>query len=153
MLRYTNYNIVFQEVPGEVSLAINLSNCPNHCKDCHSPYLWKDTGQILDENSLAELFNKYGNAVTCICFMGGDSSPEEINHLAYFIKKQTQGKIKTAWYSGKSSLPSSCSLQNFNYIKLGPYIKRLGGLKSATTNQRFYKIEGEKMEDKTGEFR
>ena len=28
MLKYANFDIVFQEVPDEVTLAINISNCP-----------------------------------------------------------------------------------------------------------------------------
>ena len=38
MLKYANFDIVFQEVPDEVTLAINISNCPNQCVGCHSKY-------------------------------------------------------------------------------------------------------------------
>ena len=145
MLKFVNYHIVFREVPGEVTLAINLSNCPNRCKGCHSPYLREDTGQVLDNNILAQLLEKYGNAITCVCFMGGDASPQEVEQCSIFLHNQTEGRIKTAWYSGKNSFPQECSLQNFDYIKLGPYIEHLGGLDSITTNQRFYRVENEKM--------
>ena len=37
--------------------------------------------------------------------------------------------------------------QNFEYIKLGPYIEKLGGLKSPDTNQHFYRIYGDEMKD------
>ena len=36
MLRYTNTDIVFQELPDEVTLAVNLSGCPCRCPGCHS---------------------------------------------------------------------------------------------------------------------
>ena len=36
MLKYVNHDIVFQEFPDEVTLAINLSCCPNGCTGCHS---------------------------------------------------------------------------------------------------------------------
>ena len=75
MLRYADYDIVFQEIPDEVTLAINLSNCPNHCKGCHSAYLMEDIGEPLTEESLSTLLGKYGKAITCVCFMGGDASP------------------------------------------------------------------------------
>ena len=39
MLKYYNYDIVFQEYPDEVTLAINLTMCPNRCVGCHSAYL------------------------------------------------------------------------------------------------------------------
>lgn len=149
MLRYANYDIVFQEVPNEVTLAINISNCPNRCKGCHSPYLMENKGEVLDENVLIGLLEKYGKAITCICFMGGDSSPAEIEMLATFAKAQTSGRIKTGWYSGRPALPPHCSLQKFNYIKLGPYIEHLGGLDSVTTNQHFYRVDGNEMVDIT----
>ena len=82
MLRYADYDIVFQEIPDEVTLAINLSNCPNHCKGCHSAYLMEDVGEPLTEESLSTLLGKYGKAITCVCFMGGDASPAEVEQLA-----------------------------------------------------------------------
>lgn len=149
MLRYINYDIVFQEVPNEVTLAINISNCPNRCKGCHSLYLWENKGDVLNENALIGLLERYGNAITCICFMGGDSSPAHVDKLASFVKIHTKGRIKTGWYSGRKLFSGQCTLTNFDYIKLGPYIERLGGLDCVTTNQRFYRIEGEKMVDET----
>ncbi|MDH8701414.1 anaerobic ribonucleoside-triphosphate reductase activating protein [Dysgonomonadaceae bacterium PH5-43] len=147
MLRYNNYNIVFQEIPNEVTLAINISNCPNRCKGCHSPYLWEDSGNLLNKESLMELLNKYGSSITCVCFMGGDISPYEVEELSVFIRKEYN--LKTGWYSGKNKLPQNLSISNFNYIKLGAYISELGGLDSPTTNQRMYKIENGEMKDIT----
>ena len=84
--------------------------------------------------------------------MGGDATPKEVERLALFLRG-INTDIKTGWYSGKSELPANCFIQNFNYIKLGPYIERLGGLDSPSTNQRFYRIENEKMIDMTSVFR
>ena len=153
MLRYSNYNIVFQEVPGEVTLAVNLSGCPNGCKGCHSPYLQQNVGEVFNEYVLDVLLDKYGNSVTCICFMGGDSDPCEVERLSEIIHIKSNGNIKTGWYSGKSNLPANVSILNFNYIKLGPYIEKLGGLNSPETNQRFYGIENGLMIDQTFLFR
>jgi anaerobic ribonucleoside-triphosphate reductase activating protein len=147
MLKYTNYNVVFQEVPNEVTLAINISGCPNKCKGCHSPYLMQDIGEWLTISVLDNFIVKYGESITCICFMGGDNNPKEVEHLATHIKQSTH--LKTAWYSGKNLLPDNISPLNFNFIKLGPYIQELGALKSPTTNQRFYEIINGKMVDKT----
>ncbi|MDR2653106.1 MAG: anaerobic ribonucleoside-triphosphate reductase activating protein [Prevotellaceae bacterium] len=151
MLRFLNYDIVFQEIPDEVTLAINISNCPNRCDGCHSPYLMEDAGIILNEDSLAGLLNKYEKAVTCVCFMGGDAAPKDVERLAAFLKKNYG--LKVGWYSGKSNVPDNCSLHNFNYIKLGPYIKHLGGLDSITTNQRLYRVENDNMVNITYKFR
>ena len=51
MLKYVNTGIVFQEIPDEVTLAINISNCPCHCPGCHSHYLWEDIGLPLDTDA------------------------------------------------------------------------------------------------------
>ncbi|MDR1342416.1 MAG: anaerobic ribonucleoside-triphosphate reductase activating protein [Prevotellaceae bacterium] len=149
MLQFASYSIVFQEVPGEVTLAINLSGCPNRCKGCHSPHLQENTGRLLDSSALAELLEKYGSAITCVCFMGGDAAPDEVEQLAKFLRQKTGGRIKAAWYSGKPELPAGCSAESFSYIKLGSYIERLGGLDSAATNQRFYRIDNRQMADIT----
>ena len=42
-------------------------------------------------------------------------------------------------YSGRIRVPSVVNKEDFDYIKVGPYIKHLGPLKSATTNQRLYR--------------
>lgn len=152
MLRYVDYDIVFQEIPDEVTLAINLSNCPNKCKGCHSPHLLDDIGEPLTEESLSWLLQKYGMAVTCVCFMGGDAEPLEVERLAGFLHRQSVASVKVGWYSGKSELPVGFVIQNFEYIKLGPYVERLGGLKSPDTNQRLYRISGGGMKDITYRF-
>ncbi len=104
MLRYTDYDIVFQEIPDEVTLAINISNCPNRCKGCHSAYLMEDVGDLLTEESLSALLQKYGSAATCVCFMGGDAEPMEVERLARFISSgQAFPAVKVGWYSGGAS--------------------------------------------------
>lgn len=47
----------------------------------------------------------------------------------------------TAWYSGRQELSKDVDIKNFNFIKLGPYVEELGGLKSPTTNQRMYEVK------------
>jgi anaerobic ribonucleoside-triphosphate reductase activating protein len=139
MLKYYNYDIVFQEIPDEVTLAINITNCPNRCKGCHSPHLFKDIGERLNENCLISILEKYAKSITCLCFMGGDASPIRINELAFFIK-ENYPKLKVAWYSGRSKLPKDFNINPFQYIKLGSFIPKYGDLKSKTSNQHLYKI-------------
>lgn len=153
MLRFQSYDIVFQEVPDEVTLAINIANCPNGCKGCHSPHLQQDTGELLTESAIDTLLSEYGNAVTCFCFMGGDADPREVDRLARYVRGISRSQLKTAWYSGKSSFPEVCSLSSFNYLKLGPYVEQLGGLQSPTTNQRFYFIQNGTLDDQSMLFR
>ena len=84
--------------------------------------------------------------------MGGDASPEEINNLAKFIKS-SYPKLKVSWYSGKTTISDLINLDNFDYIKIGPYVKELGGLDSPTTNQIFYKVSNKKLIDITERFK
>lgn len=141
-MKFADYDIVFQEIPGEVSLAINISHCPNNCPGCHSAYLMEDVGETLDETSLASLLSKYGKGVTCVAFMGGDREPFEVARLAAWLHEQYP-RLKTAWYSGKSKLPEAFPVQYFQYIKIGPYLSERGPLNARSTNQRLYRIEAD----------
>ena len=96
----------------------------------------------MTEEMLELLIGKYAAALTCFCFMGGDAEPLEVMRLAKRIKARWP-HIKTAWYSGKAELPSGFDIMSMNFIKLGPYIKELGGLKSPTTNQKLYRVESD----------
>ena len=149
MLKYVDTKVTFSEVPNEISLCINISNCPCACKGCHSSYLAENIGEELNSFSLKELISN-NKGITCISFMGGDSSPSKIDALAQWVK--INYPIKTAWYSGRQELSKDINLNNFNFIKLGPYIEDLGPLNSKTTNQRFYKVEEGKLVDITNLF-
>ena len=149
MLKYVNTMVTFSEVPDEISLCIEISNCPCHCIGCHSSYLAEDIGEILTLDKIYDLIDS-NEGITCICFMGGDSSPKEIDMFARCIKDLYD--IKVAWYSGRQELSKEIDLQNFDAIKLGGYNESLGPLNCPTTNQRFYKIEKNKLVDITNLF-
>ena len=139
MLKCYSYDIVCQEIPDEISLAVNISCCPNRCPGCHSPWLWGNEGEDMTEDMLSALIGKYSAAITCFCFMGGDAEPMGIMRLARWIRTRWP-EIRTAWYSGKESIPEDFDITCLDYIKLGPYIEALGGLKSPDTNQALYRI-------------
>ena len=152
MLRVASYDIVFQEVPGQVTLALNLSCCPNRCPGCHSPHLREAIGETLDETMLTALLERYGKAITCVCFMGGDGDPAGIVQLAAWVRQSPWSSLKTAWYSGRSSLPAGFDTSVLDYIKLGPYVESLGGLDRSTTNQRFFQVTDSGLIDITYRF-
>ena len=147
MLKYVDAKVVFAEVPDEITLAINISNCPCQCKGCHSSYLAQDIGTELTFNEVRKLIKK-NSGISCIAIMGGDAEPDKINTLASFIINH-YNSIKVAWYSGRQELSKEIDLQNFDAIKLGGYNESLGPLNCPTTNQRFYKIIEGKMYDYT----
>lgn len=138
MLKFVNTGIVFQEIPDEVTLAINLSNCPCRCPGCHSHYLWDDIGTCLTEQALDQMIEGISKDITCVCFMGGDVDPTRVNELARYIHRKHPA-FKVGWYSGRLRVPSAVDKTDFDYIKIGPYIAHLGPLNKPTTNQRLYK--------------
>ena len=122
MLKYVNYEVVFAEIPDEISLAINISNCPCKCPGCHSPYLAEDIGERLRYDNLISLIHK-NKGITC---------------LAKQIKETTN--LKVGWYSGMQILSTEINLKWFDFIKIGPYVEQLGPLNNPNTNQIMYKV-------------
>ena len=147
MLKYVDTMVTFSEIPDEITLCINISNCPCHCIGCHSSYLANDIGIVLGSTELMWLIG-CSAGITCVSFMGGDNSPVDINNLAKLVR-ETSPKIKIAWYSGRQELSKDIDLKNFDIIKLGPYIEELGPLTKNTTNQRFYKVINNELIDNT----
>lgn len=144
-IKYYTTQVCFQEIPNEISYTYFLTNCPNKCPNCHSPHLRDDIGTLVSE-TLESTLKKEQNRCSCILFMGGDD-PAQLNSLmnALHICKYVGG-YKTALYSGFELDNCSQELLNLlDYIKVGPYIDELGGLKSKKTNQRLYKLQNGKI--------
>lgn len=144
MVKYYNAMVVFEEIPDEITLAINITNCPCHCKGCHSEFLWEDKGILLTSEELDRLIEK-NDGITTVCFMGGDAEPEVINVLAEYVHEVKH--LKVGWYSGRDSYYKDINFNYFNYIKLGHYDEDLGGLNKKTTNQHLYKLIHTKLDD------
>ena len=141
-LKYNGYSVVMQEVPNEVSLAINISGCPYKCEGCHSTYLWEYVGSYLIED-IDNLLDKYSKLITCVCFMGGDQN--QIDLLLCLNKAKERG-LKTCLYTGNDNINSINKkvIEKLDYIKLGKYIKEFGGLNSKNTNQKMFDLKHNK---------
>lgn len=143
-MKYTGYSLSFQEVPGEVSLAISISNCPFRCSGCHSAYLQTDVGEILTSEILDTLLNPFYSkhtvkpVITCIVFFGGEQHHKEFIELALYIHSLG---LKVCLYTGAelSDIPKDI-VEVCDYIKTGQYIAELGPLTKSTTNQKLYDI-------------
>lgn len=148
-MKYVDTKVVMQEVPDEITLAINISNCPCHCRSCHSSYLAQDIGEDLSIERLTQLGTE-AEGITCIAFMGGDADPKRVNRLAKWVKEELD--LKVCWYSGRDTISDEINLENFDYIKVGRYDEFLGPLNSRTTNQRLYKVIDSRLFDITNRF-
>lgn len=140
-MKYLYYDVVFQEIPDELSIAFLITNCPRCCDGCHSPQLQEDIGKRLDGEELKRIIEL--NMVddkplfSCILFMGGEQYHDILlSHLIYCESL----KIKTALYTGADDVDDEIK-QHLNYLKVGAYKKELGGLESPTTNQKLIKLK------------
>ena len=62
-LKFTIEQIVWQEVPGEVSLAFLFSGCPLRCQGCHSADSWKGS---LGTELTTEIHNEFSVFYRCV---------------------------------------------------------------------------------------
>mgnify|MGYP003291748389 CR=1 FL=1 len=149
MLKYYDYAIVMQEVPDEITLALDITNCPHKCEDCHSPHLRNDVGKELTKEEILFLLQKY-RYCSCVCFMGGDGQHQAIIDLIESVKQCTKD-IKFAMYSGDDTKDYNL-IRVLDYYKIGHYDKNLGPLNKKTTNQIMYKINDGELTDITNKF-
>lgn len=138
MLKYLKTDVVFQEIPNEMSLAIAISGCQIRCSNCHSRELWEDKGEPLDVEALCGLLNQ-NQGVTCCLLLGGEHNIDALTGLFQYAHK----RVKTAWYCGLDIIPKDKIgiLEYLDFVKTGHYDAELGGLDSPTTNQKLFKKE------------
>lgn len=135
-MKYYQYTVVFQEVPDEITLAFEITNCPHKCDGCHSPHLIEDIGTELTMTLFKDVLAKYFGLITNVAFFGGEQYSEMTEMLAY----AKQLGLKTTLWSGSCEV-SPLLKSNLNYLKVGSYVKELGGLNEATTNQKYYNLD------------
>lgn len=139
MIKFIETMVVFSEIPDEISLDINITNCPYRCPFCHSAYLQQDIGEELTDQRLESLIQA-NEGISCVLFSGGDNDRKGILELCRYVKSH-HPELKTAMYSGAvrpdETLWNSRAL---DYYKIGPWIQSLGPLDSPTTNQRLYEL-------------
>jgi len=140
-MQFFSKMVVFQEVPDEISLSFSIAGCPFNCEGCS----WKNSSVFkklkpkpLDDSLYQQYLNKYKNYVSCVCFLGGEW---EQSDLINKLKIAKNNKLKTCLYTGKTlESVDSDIIKNLDYIKVGAYNKKLGGLKCKTTNQKMYDL-------------
>lgn len=127
-------SVVFEEIPDKITLAVNISNCQNNCVGCHSSFLKQNIGNELTNEVIDELI-KIHKGINCFLFMGEGNDTNTLLKLNSYIKSTYN--IATAIYIGRDSVDSEY-YDLFDYIKIGSYQEKYGGLDKPTTNQRLY---------------
>lgn len=128
-------DIVLEEIPDRVTLAVEISNCQGSCLGCHSPFLRKDVGEELTESKIDALIaDNFG--IVCFLFLGEGNDLKTLLRLANHIK-QNHPTIELALYSGRTEVEAQI-WDLFDFVKIGPYIAEFGPLNERTTNQRLY---------------
>lgn len=141
-MNFISEQIVWQEVPGEVSLAFTISGCPLRCPGCHSTDSWSvSAGKALSQDYLASRLALYEGLISCVVFLGGEWLEEEL--LSYLALAKEQG-LKTCLYSGLEDVSEALKAK-LTYLKIGPWRRELGGLDSPHTNQRFIDLRTDEI--------
>lgn len=172
MLKVFDTAIVFAEVPDEVSLALNISECPGYCGhmengefvlDCSEPWLLESVGDELTKQKLDELISSHSD-ITCVAFMGGDNDQESVYSLTNYIHEKYHN-LKVAMYSGREFINMKLA-SVLDYYKVGRFIMPLpkehpeewwktncGVIGFTFSNQLMFKREGDKLINITYRFR
>lgn len=137
MVKFTEAIVGFAEIPDEISLCINISNCQNNCIGCHSPYLKENIGEELTCKKLVELINN-NKGITCVCFMGVGNDWTALYDLIMYINIKIPS-LKIAIYDGNDYFDNDF-IELVDYYKVGHYDKDLGPINNPTSNQRLFKV-------------
>ena len=140
MIKYTDTQIIFSEIPDEITLGVNISNCTHNCPGCHSPYLRENIGRELDFKAVDELLSK-NSGISCLLLLGEGNDEKNLKELISYVKDKYPD-LKVGLYSGRQIIDDSFYWAKLDYLKIGPYIAELGPLNSQTTNQRLFKRDG-----------
>lgn len=136
--------ITMNEVPDKIAYFIELGECTQGCKGCHSEHL---RCPVEHKTPLSTLVEKADEAiergVNAIVVMGGTTNGLSLDDLCTIINALAE-VAPVCLYSGSDDeyINSAIgSLSNLTWLKTGSYQEDKGGLTSQKTNQRFYRKE------------
>ena len=137
MLKYVPdlTDIVLEEIPRKVTLAVEISNCQGNCVGCHSPFLREDIGEELTPQ-VADALIADNFGVDCFLLLGEGRDREALRSFARHMR-QAHPAVELALYSGRTRVEDEL-FELFDFVKVGPYIPEKGPLNNPGTNQRLY---------------
>lgn len=128
MLKYwsPDTTVTFSEFPDEITLCVNISNCPGMCENCSEAYLQKDIGEYLTNEEIDKLI-KENSDITVFGLMGGDSEHSDVVRIANYIHENYKN-IKVGMYSGWEYINLELA-SVLDYYKIGRWITPKGDSK------------------------
>ena len=130
-------NVVLEEIPDRLTLAIDIANCTGLCEGCHSPFLRRDVGVELTPEAIDSLIA--GNfGINCFLFLGEGNDHAALMSAANYVRR-AYPSLALGLYSGRESVEDDV-WELFDYVKIGPFRPSCGPLNKTTTNQRLYRI-------------
>lgn len=128
--------VTLSEVPDHISLCFSVKGCSLKCNECS----WSDLTdyQVLTKENFINLLNHYNGYISCVCFLGG----EWYSSLVIYLEIAKARNLSTCLYTGLELKDVDTNiLKLLDYVKTGKWIKELGGLRSLTTNQKFFDLK------------
>lgn len=128
-------DVVLEEIPDRVSLAVEIPNCQGTCPGCHSSFLRLDIGKELTHQAADRLVDE-NFGINCFLLLGEGNDRKALLSLAAHLRERFP-RLELALYSGRKEVEQDI-YDAFDFVKVGPYVSELGPLNSPTTNQRLY---------------
>ncbi len=114
MLKFTETEKSYTEIPNECSLCINVFNFDyKHFNSDSKSYL-EDVGEVLTYTKLDALIEE-NEGCTTIVICGGENDSLEVNDFAKYIKRKHG--LRVCWCLRKELKTLGMDLENFDYIK------------------------------------
>lgn len=138
-MKYYQYTVVFQEMPDDIALTFELTQCPMHCDGCHSPHLQEDIGETITLSVFRQIVDKYIGMVSAVLFMGSAYNADDQLELAQMLDYAKSLGLKTCIWTGESDVCANLK-QYLDFLKTGRYIAEKGALGTPGTNQRYINL-------------
>ena len=123
MLKVYDSAVTFSEFPDEITLCVNISNCPGYCDGCSEPWLLKDIGEELTNEKIDALINEHKD-ITVFGLMGGDNDHNDVVRVVNYIHTKYP-QLKVGMYSGRDYM-SMKLLEVLDLYKIGRFIMPKG---------------------------
>lgn len=136
--------VTMNEVPDHLAFYIEMGNCKQKCKGCHSPHLWNTVNNPMSIEELEVLaYDAINKGANAIVLMGGTTNGIPYPHLVRLIYKLSQ-IAPVCLYSGSDDYERDMLIAittRLTWLKTGSYQETKGGLMSTETNQKFLRKE------------